>query len=144
MIKQLEKLTEQERLLLLSAPALVSVLAASEGNEISPADKAEAIYLVHLKTFTAAFALLPYYDEVDKNFKLNFNDTVDKYSPLNDVNRQKLKEEINSANLVIDKLDKAYALALHKSLQGYAQHVRETGTGLVDFIIPFPVPGLTD
>jgi hypothetical protein len=144
MIKQLEKLTEQERLLLLSAPALVSVLAAIEGHEISTTDKADAIYLAHLKTFTAMFPLIPYYDEVDKNFKLNFNNTVAKYSPFNDLNQQKLKEEINSANLVIDKLDKAYALTLHKSLQGFAQHVREANMGLVDFIIPVPIPGLTD
>jgi hypothetical protein len=131
MISQFKKLTQQERLLLFSAPALVSVLAASEGNEISSVDKADATYLAHLKTFTAVFILLPFYDEVDKNFKLNFKRTVDKYSPLNDVNRQKLKEEINSANMVISKLDKAYALALHNSLQGYEQHVKEADMALL-------------
>jgi hypothetical protein len=144
MISQFEKLTKEERLLLLSAPALVSVLAASEGNEISSVDKADAIYLAHLKTFTAVFALLPYYDEVDKNFKVNFKNTVDKYSPLNDVNRQKLKEEIANMNKVIDKLNKNFAFILHKSLQGYEQHVKEADMGLVDFIIPVPIPGLTD
>jgi hypothetical protein len=144
MINRFEKLSRQEQQLLFSAPALVSVLAASEGNKISPTDKADALYLAHLKTFTAVFELLAYYNEVDKNFKLNFNSTVEKYSPLNDANRQKLKEEINRANLVIDKLDKTYALALHKSLQGYEQHVKEADMGLVDFIIPLPVPGITD
>jgi uncharacterized FlaG/YvyC family protein len=70
--------------------------------------------------------------------------SVDKYSPLNDVNRQKLKEEIANMNKVIDKLDKNFALILHKSLQGYEQHVKEADMGLVDFIIPVPIPGLTD
>jgi hypothetical protein len=144
MIKQFDKLTKKERLLLLSAPALVSVLAAIEGNEISLVDKADAIYLAHLKTYTAEFVLLPYYDEAEKNFKLNFNNLVDKYSPLDDGNRQKLKEEINSANMVIDKLDSEFALTLHKSLQGYARHVKMADMGLVDFIIPVPIPGLTD
>ncbi|MGY4539862.1 hypothetical protein [Mucilaginibacter gilvus] len=144
MKNQFEKLNKQERLLLFSAPALVSVLAASEGNKISKPDKADAIYLAHLKTFTAAFLLLPYYDEVYKNFKLNFNNIVDKYSPLNNLSREKLREEINTANIVIDKLDKTFALALHKSLQDYEQHVKHADMGLVDFIIPVPVPGITD
>jgi hypothetical protein len=57
MIKEFEKLTMEERALLLQAPALVSVLAASGDQAIDKAGKADAIKLAHLKIVTADAAL---------------------------------------------------------------------------------------
>ena len=69
MIKQFEKLTTEERELLYKAPVLVSVLASCSFNEVNKSQKADAIKLAHLKTFTANPLLLPYYAEVEKTFK---------------------------------------------------------------------------
>jgi hypothetical protein len=80
MIKQFEKLTAAEQERLLALPALIAVDAAIKGHEIALTDKIAAIYLAHIKMITAVFILLPYYVEVDKKFKLNFDNTVDKYS----------------------------------------------------------------
>src|SRR3990172_8606507 len=107
MIKKFKKLTADEIEVLIKAPVLVSVLAASKDKKISEDEKAEATKLAHLKTFTADPLLLPYYNEVEKNFTKYFVEIVRKYTPFNDEQTAELKQEIDVANSIIGKLDKA-------------------------------------
>ena len=144
MIKQFEKLTKQEIELLSKAPVFVSVLAASSDREISNNEKADAIKLAHLKTFTAYPLLIPYYKEVEKNFKSYFEAIVKIYAPFDDAKREELKQEIYSVNALIGKLDKEFASALHTSLSEYAEHVRKAdNNAFVNFVFPLPIEGLT-
>ena len=145
MIKQFEKLTTEERSLLYKAPVLVSVLVSCSFNEVNKYQEADAIKLAHLKTFTAIPLLRPYYGEVEKTFKEQFETAIKRFFPFDEVNRNELKGEINKVNLVIGKLDKEYAHALYKSLEGYANHVKKADHSIFqDFIFPIPIPGLTD
>lgn len=144
MIKQIEKLTEQEKEFLFKAPILLSVLAASGDHEINKKQKADAVKFIHLKTFTASPLLIPYYKEVEKKFNKYFNEAVKKYAPFDDVKRQALKAEINIIDTIIQKLEKNFARALHKSLTNYADHVRRSGESIIEgFIFPVPINGLT-
>ena len=145
MIQSFEKLEKEEVELLLKAPVLVSVLAASGDHEISNLEKANAIKLAHLKTFTAEPILQPYYNEVEKNFKTNFDAIVNKYSPFDDAKREALKKEMVTLNTAISKLDNEYARALHSSLSSYATHVKKADkVFLENFLFPIPIHGLTD
>jgi len=145
MVKQFEKLTPAEKVLLLKAPVLYSVLAASRDHKISKEEKAEAIKLAHLKTFTAGTLMLPYYKEIERNFITYFESIVKKYTPFDDAKREALKNEIARLDIIIDKLDKAFADILHKSLAGYAEHVKNADKSFVEnFILPVPIHGLTD
>lgn len=145
MIEQFKKLTKKEIELLVKAPPLVSVLAASANHEISNSEKKDAMELAHLKTFTAHPLLIPYYKEVEKNFSRYFEETVKKYAPFDDNKREELKKEINVLNNVIAKLDRDYAKMLHSSFTKYAEHVKEADKSfLLNFIFPLPIPGLTD
>ena len=144
MIKQFEKLTTDERSLLYKAPVLVSVLVSCSFNEVNKNQEADAIKLAHLKTFTAIPLLLPYYGEVEKTFKEQFETAIIKYFPFDEAKRNELKGEIDKVNLVIGKLDKEYAYTLHKSLEGYARHVKKAAHSIFqDFIFPMPIPGLS-
>jgi hypothetical protein len=145
MIKQFEYLTSQEVNLLLMAPVLVSVLAAIGDQEISKPGEEEAAKLAHFKTFTAVLPLQPYYIEVEADFKKHFAATVAKYTPFDESQRTSLKNEIASINPILAKLDKEFAQTLHKSLQAYAEHVKKAGRGILEnFLLPLPIPGLTD
>ena len=145
MITQFEKLSNEERELLYKAPVLVSVLASSSYNEVNKHQKTDAIKLAHLKTFTATPLLLPYYAEVEKTFKEQFEASVKKYSPFDDAKRNDLKKEIERVNRIIGKLDKEYARVLHHSLDKYSRHVRKAAHSVFqDFIFPVPIAGLTD
>ncbi len=144
MIKQFEKLTTDERSLLYKAPVLVSVLVSCSFNEVNKNQEADAIKLSHLKTFTAIPLLLPYYREVEMTFKEQFETAIKKYFPFDEAKRNELKGEIDKVNLVIGKRDNEYALALHKSLEGYANHVKKAAHSIFqDFNFPMPIPGLS-
>jgi hypothetical protein len=146
MDKQLQKLSKEDRLLLYKAPVLVSVLASSSFNEIkiNKSQKADAIKLAHLKTFTAMPLLLPYYAEVEKGFKEGFEEAIQKYFPFNENKRSELKKEMDEISLVINKLDKEYAEALVKSFERYAKHVKNSAHSVFqDFIFPMPIEGLS-
>ena len=144
MIKQFEKLTNEERELLYKAPVYVAVLASCSFNEVNKVRKADAIKLAHLKTFTAANLLLPYYTEVEKTFEEQFEWAVKKYYPFDDVKRYELKKEIEAVNLVIAKLDREYAFMLHGSLVKFEKHVKKADHSVFqDFIFPMPIQGLS-
>jgi len=138
MIKEFEKLTTEECKLLYKAPVLVSVLVSCAYNEVNVTMKNDAIKLAHLRTFTAAPLLLPYYQEVEKIFKEEFEKAVKMYFPFDGANRTKIVNEINKVNRVIAKLDANYATTLNKSLDSYARHVKRSVYSVFqDFIFPF-------
>lgn len=147
MIRQFEKVSTEDRNLLAKASVLVSVLASGSFNDVkkSKSQKTYAIKLAHLKTFTAMPLLLPYYAEVEKGFKEEFEAAIRKYFPFDGAKRTGLKKEMDKTNLVITKLDKEYAEALVKSFERYTKHVKKAAHSIFqDFIFPMPIPGLTD
>ena len=145
MIKQFEGLTDNERSLLYKAPVLVSVLASCSHKGVNEFKKADAVKLAHLKTHTSAPLLRSYYMEVEKNFKDQFEDLVNKYSPFDDTKRNELKREISKISLIVGKLDKEYGQLLYKSFEKYARHVkRATHSVFQDFLFPMPVAGFND
>ncbi len=145
MIPQFEKLNLYEEELLLKALVLLSVLASCSGNSINKIQKADAIKLAHIKTFTAIPELQPYFKEAEKNFKELFEETAEQYYPFNEQKRNLIKKEIAKVQEVIKKLEPRYAMALTKSLERYAGHVkRATHSVFRDFIFPLAMPDLKD
>ena len=144
MITQFNGLTEDEKDLVLQAPALVSVMAASDDKVIDKAGKADAIKLAHLKTFTADGLLLSYYNDAEIDFKKHFEEIVKQFAPFDDVKRGQLQKKIESVKVIIAKLNKEFALTLYASLSKYAEHVKKAeGSVLADFLFPLPIPGLS-
>ncbi|HCL82341.1 MAG TPA: hypothetical protein DIC22_00130, partial [Chitinophagaceae bacterium] len=92
MIPQFEKLSGEEAELLLEAPALISVMASCSDRNINKRQKADAIKLAHIKTFTAIPVLQPYYREVEKDFANRFDRIAEKYFPFDEKKRNELKE----------------------------------------------------
>jgi hypothetical protein len=145
MINRLEKLSGEERELLYKAPVLLSVLASCSSKGINPTQKKDAIWLAHLKTFTADPVLTPYYTEVEKQFVPQFEATVQKYYPFDEAHQTALKEEINKVEDVVAKLDTGYAEDLMKSLKAYANHVKRSKHSVFqDFMFPLKIAGLND
>ena len=145
MMKKFKNLNDNEIELLLNAPALFSVFAASNDHEITSAQKSDAIKLAHLKSFSSDdLSLLSYYSEVEKKFKTNFESIVKKYAPFDDKKREELEIEIEKVNLVISKLDTDFANALHRSLCNYAEHVKKSDKSVLEnFIFPIPINGIS-
>ena len=145
MIKDFEQLNKEERELLYRAPVLVSALVSCNYNDVNETKKNDAIKLAHLRAFAAPTLLLPYYQQVEKIFKEEFERTVKKYFPFDDEKRAKLNSEIGKVDRVIAKLDTDYANALNNSLESYAKHVKRSGYSVFqDFIFPLTYSKLKD
>src|SRR5437763_1648930 len=145
MIPQFEKLSLREQELLMKAPVLLSVLASCSERGINQKQKADAIKLAHIKTFTAVPELQPYFKEVERNFKEHFEEAAVRYYPFDEEHRRLLKGEIKEIQEIINRLNPAYATALGKSLERYVIHVkRATYSVFRDFIFPLAMPDLKD
>ena len=139
------QLSKNEIALLLKAPTIVSFLAAIGTGEINQWRKAEEIKLAHLRTFKVRPLLVPYYKEVERVFNQNFEVIFRRYTPFDELSRNGLQDEVDRINDVIEKLDKEFADELRTSLVDYTEHVRKAYKGLVvNFLISFPMPGLTE
>ena len=143
MVKQFENLNVEEQELLLKAPALVSVVSSCSYNTVNDLKKEDAIKLSHIKTFTADPLLIPYYMEVEKNFRVEFDAIVTRFFPFDQKKRMELQNEVNKVSKVIEKLDAKFAHVLRRSLDRYAKHVRNAHTVIRDFMFPIPIPGLS-
>ena len=145
MIPQFAKLEIREQDLLIKAPALISVLASCSNNMINKIQKADAIKLAHIKTFTAIPELQPYFKEAEKNFKEDFEEIAAQYYPFDEAHRDLLKMEIKKVQDIIGKLNPIFARNLTRSLERYAAHVkRATHTVFRDFIFPLAMFDLKD
>lgn len=143
MLKELEKLTIEERELLFKAPVLLSVFAACTNKGINRVQKADAIKLAHLKPFTADPALISFYQEAEKNFEQQFDLISKKYRPFEESGCDPLKQEIKNIYPILKKLDRDYASKLMRSFEKYERHVRKAAHNIVeDFIFPVPIPGI--
>ena len=143
MIRQFENLLDDEKELLFKAPALISVYESSALNEINSTRKADAIKLAHLRTFAATPLLIPFYIEVEKDFKMHFEEIAKKYAPLNKEKRAELKGEIESIEPVLNKLDREYSQTLRSSFNKFGRHVQHADQSVLEyFIFPLPMPGL--
>jgi hypothetical protein len=143
MIRQFANLQDNEKELLLKAPALISVYESSSLNKINSTRKADAIKLAHLRTFAAFPILLPFYIEVEKDFKMQFETIAKQYTPLNQAARDELKKQIESVDPVLAKLEKEYSQTLRLSFNKFARHVQHADRSVLEyFVFPYPMPGL--
>ncbi|MCU7549197.1 exocyst complex component EXO70 [Chitinophagaceae bacterium LB-8] len=137
MIPQFENLSDEERKLLYKTPVLISVLASCSYGQVNSTQKKDAMKLAHLRKFTAAPLLQPYYRELEKSFKEQFEEAEKMYFPFDDEKRNELKKEIARVNGIISKLETFYGEALLKSLERYAKHVKHSvHTVFQDIIFP--------
>ncbi|HXC03900.1 MAG TPA: hypothetical protein VNZ86_04060 [Bacteroidia bacterium] len=143
LIASFSKISSEEQELLYKAPVLLSLLASISDNHLNPDQKAEAVKLSHLKTFTARPELINYYKTVEKRFAVNFELLEKQFYPFDPVQCIALKKEINRLYLLLRKMDNRISILLLHSLNGYAAHVKKSGVGILDdFIFPLPIKGL--
>ena len=140
-----EKLTKEQKALLLKAPALVSILAAGTDHIMDEREKADAIDMSHLRTFTSDPLIQPYYREVEKVFKPQLEQLIRLHIPLNEFSKIAIKDEIDEINKLLGKMDREFAKALKKSLNSYAKHVHNADRNVIEyFVLPLDITGLND
>lgn len=138
MIKEFSGLTKEETELLFKAPVIFSVHTLAAFKNINKTQKEDAVKLAHIKTYIEHYLLMPYYEEVDKNFRITFETYLDQVSPFDSIHLSTVNKDMEKIYSIIDKLDPLFGGLLRKSLEGYARHVKNAAHSVFQDII-FPV-----
>jgi hypothetical protein len=127
-----------EKELLLSAPALISLLAANKDGKLDEGEKKRAIELSHIKTFSSPIEVRDFYVEAEKDFMKRINE-LDETLPHDKENRDKeLRKKLLEVNKVVKKLDETFAKKLKESLDSYTKHVAKSHFNVLPHILdPF-------
>jgi hypothetical protein len=137
-MKEIDRLDQIDRDILLRAPAIVALLAAiSDDGEVSENERAEAVKLAHLRTYTSKPILHNYYKEVDQVFETHFEDILNKLPTEWKDKERFLENRLLNLDPVLLKLDKVYADELITSLKSFAKHVFKSNSNfLQNFLLP--------
>jgi hypothetical protein len=144
-MKPFKKLSIQENEALLRFPVYISILASNNDGILDEAEKKAAIGLAHLKTFSCNPLLKDFYLEAEKVFENNL-ERLDKELPEEKGTREEtIKKELSDLEMILLKLGKKYTSAMHNSMKSFKEHVlKASHSVIVDFILPLPIPGLTE
>lgn len=136
MVSELNKLSEEEKALLLKAPLFISILAALlNDNLISETEKNAAEHLVHVRTYAAEPILKEYYKQVETDFEKNFEWIVSSLPTEIHAQREYLNEQISNIRLILPKLKKTTSEKLVKSLKGFLLHVFKSNTNAFAYLL---------
>ena len=138
MAKEIDKLDSIDRGIILRAPAIVALLGAvSDDGVVSADEKADAVRLAHLRTYTSKPILHNYYKEVDKCFENDFDNILAQLPEDWKGKERFLENRLTNLDPVLQKLDPVYAEELVSSLKSFAKHVFKSNSNfLQNFLLP--------
>ena len=138
--KAFEGLTDAELNQLLDAPVWLSLLAAYTGDgKVSEDERAEAVKLAHLRTFTTPKNLREFYEKVDQRFEQRF-DALNNRLPEKHEDRIKyLEAQVKHCHkLLEEKVDQDLAADIEESLESFYRHVFKADTSFFQYFA-FPI-----
>lgn len=124
-IKQaFENISEDEFNQLLDTPVWLSLLAAYAGDgKVSEDEKAEAVKLAHMRTYSAPKSLREFYKMVDARFELRFEILNNRLPEGSDNIMSYIKPQVQRSHDIILTLDRDVAETLEESLSSFYRHV---------------------
>lgn len=135
---EIDKLNPVEKAAILRAPAVVAILAAvSDDGQVSKSEKAEAVKLSQLRTYTSPEILRDYYHEVESVFESSFNEISASLPRDWEAKEDYLKSTVDTLHKIIEKLDPVYGQELIKSLRSFSKHVFKSNSSFLEnFVLP--------
>jgi hypothetical protein len=131
MIYEFEPLTQEEKEMMLKAPALIAVLIAGADDHIEGHELKRAVELVNIRTFSEKLDLQPYYQEVEKTIKKDIDDAI-AVLPADEEGRTKvIVGELEKLNRVLSKVKFKFSHDLYVSWKSFAHRVAHSWGGVM-------------
>lgn len=133
---EIERLNEEDRIILLKSPAIVALLAAiSDDGEVSKDEKAESIKLSHMRTYTSPEILHNFYVKAESYFVEAFEEELAKLPEGQKEKEAYLEAKLVELNQVLPKLNQVYAKELTASLKSFAKHIFESDSSVLEYFL---------
>jgi len=144
-MKPFDSLSVQDNEELLKFPAYISMLAANSNVKMDGEEKKAAIKISQIKTFSCDPLLSKFYKQANKVFEKNIEQLI-KVLPKEANSRElAIKKKISNLERILAKLGKEYTSLIHQSMKSFTEHVSKAHHSVIEnFILPIPIPGLTD
>ncbi len=134
MIKEFEKLREEEIEIMLKAPVLVSVLIAGADGTIDKAEVKEAVSIARGKQSRAREQLVDYYKLVGETFESRFNDMINTFPSKPEERNPMIIAELKRLNRILPKVEKNFAVKFYASLKDLAKKIAEASGGVLGYL----------
>lgn len=134
MIKEFEKLREDEINVLLKAPVYVAILIAGADGNIDKAERKEAVEVAQSKQSRAREQLVEYYKVVGPTFEKELNRLLTELPDKADERIAVITQELRKLNVILPKIDKSFAMALYGSLKDLAKKIAESSGGVLGYL----------
>lgn len=132
MIKEFEKLREDEVDVLMKAPVYVAILIAGADGEIDKSERREAIAIANNRQSRSREQLSEYYKHID--FDAEFERLVDELPSGTEERTTAIIRELRKLNFIMKKVDRPFAVKLHASLKDLAKKVAEASGGVLSYL----------
>ena len=134
MIKEFNKLNEEEQDLLIKAPAMITIMIAGADDDIDEKETDKAKRLAKFKAISGDHLLMPYYSEVQAQFQNNLIDLVKDYPDMAELRNPIIAKQLSMINNILPKLPKDFAIEIYKSLKSFSKNVAEASGGFLGFL----------
>ena len=144
-MRPFKDITIKENEELLKYPVYISLLAANRDGKLDDVEKQAAIKLAHTKSFSSNPLLMEYFIEAEKVFENNI-EQIDHDLPKGKEGRELvINRKILYFQKMVRRLGKTKTAAMNRSIKSFQTNIsRSHHSVIVDFLLPLPIPGLTE
>lgn len=117
-------LTPDELNQLLDTPIWMALLAAYTGDgKVSEGERASAVRLASLRTFTSPKSIREYWEKVDERFEERFDLFMKRVPENHDDKIIYIEAQVKKGHAVLDKVDPEITIDIEDSLASFYRHV---------------------
>ncbi len=134
MIKEFEKLREDEIQVLLDAPVYVSILIAGADGNIDKSERKEAIGVARAKQSRAREQLVDFYKVISEKFESRFNELIDSLPDDTEERNKAITMELRKLNFILPKIEKNWSIKFYASLKDLGKKIAEASGGVLGYL----------
>ena len=132
MVKELEKLREDEVDVVMKAPIYVAILIAGADGDIDKHERREAIDIANNRQSRSREQLSEFYKAID--FHTEFEKLIGELPSGVDDRTTAITRELRKLNFILKKVDRPWAVKLHASLKDLSKKIAEASGGLMSYL----------
>ena len=133
MLYQLENLKNEEKELILNAPAYVTILIAGADDDISDAEIKRSLELVKIKTFSEPVSIREIYGEIESDFNTRLNQLILELPKTLEERENQVIDKLSGLNKIWPKMNEKDAHRYYVSLLGFATQIAKAAGGVLGF-----------
>jgi hypothetical protein len=129
MVKELEKLSEEEKQLVYDAPPLVALLIAGADGEIDVKEKEWSKKLTHIRSYTHKNSFGEFFEKLDEIYGQKLDNFIEEFPRDVHARIKAISQRLSGLNPIFAKIDPIFAHDFIEELKSFAHHIARASGG---------------